>query len=336
MIDRLIAELQKPEAYPHKTTSIKVVQTHISVVFLTGEFAYKICKPVKPSFLDFSTLEKRKHCCEQEVAFNSLLSPELYVGVTEIWENNNTLTVGGTQGTIIEYAIKMMQFSQNMILSRLLLRNKVPEHIIRELTQKIIEFHHHAPCSAEITQWGSWESTSQSWHDLFTTTFKYKPHLISDKNYTLIKTKIDTFLMRHKDLFAQRMAERKIKHCHGDLHPGNIALQGENILIFDGIVFNEQFSSCDVLSDLSFLLMDLEFYNKPQFSFLVEKEYFQHNPEDNIPDLLVFYKCHKAFVRGMVNGMMTDDKNIPLSKQTLAKRRSRRYFKLARMYAENL
>ncbi|MEK6901870.1 MAG: hypothetical protein AABX37_05995, partial [Nanoarchaeota archaeon] len=246
------------------------------------------------------------------------------------------IAIDGTQGDIIEYAIKMKQFSQNMILSRLLLRNKVPEHIIRELTQKIMEFHRHAPCSPEITRWGNWESISQNWHDLFTTTLKYKPHLLSEKNYTLIKNKIDTFLTENKDLFEQRMADGKIKHCHGDLHPGNITLQGENILIFDGIVFNEQFSSCDVLSDLSFLLMDLEFYNKPQFSLLVEREYFQHNPQDNIPDLLLFYKCHKAFVRGMVNGIMTEDNNIPASKQTLAKRRSRRYFKLARIYAENL
>ena len=133
---------------------VPLIQTHISKVFLTGEYAYKICKPVNFGFLDYSTFEKRKENCEKEVEFNKQISPELYLGVVPVRETENGLAVEGNDGEIVDVAMKMKQCSQENIMKHMLQNNLISNEQMEELAMRIWNFHKNAPSSEEISQYG--------------------------------------------------------------------------------------------------------------------------------------------------------------------------------------
>lgn len=337
-IQELIESLQKSEAYSHSVDGeVKVIHTAISVVFLTGSYAYKISKPVNFGFLDFSSLEKRKVCYDKEVKFNSLISPELYLGVVAIArDQNNSIKVGSTDGEIIEYAIKMKQCKQNSVMKELLKENKVSSKQIIELAKIIAAFHQKAPMSEEISNYGKMENMKHNLFGNFEHTVGAKDILLPSEDYDFMKRKMEAFLENNSDLIASRVEKGHIKHCHGDLHSGNVFIEDGEIIIFDGIVFNKEFPNSDTISDLAFMLMDLEFFGHKDKADLLLETYQEIIQDRDMDKLLTIYKCYRAYVRGKIQFFIYSDPNVPEESKDTIVAEGKKYFELARKYAEEL
>src|SRR3989338_7827533 len=199
----VVQSLQQPKAYPHLVNDLKTITTAVSVVFLTGPYAYKINKPMNLGFLDFSTLDKRKDQCEKEVRYNSLASPELYLGAIAITrEQDGSIVING-KGKVIEHGIKMKQVDSNATMNHLLQKEKVTSHHIKTLAQKIIQFHRKAPSDAEISSYGNVETVQFNWDENFSQTEKYVPEIISREDYQFMQDKINHFIHKNQSLFTQ-------------------------------------------------------------------------------------------------------------------------------------
>jgi hypothetical protein len=335
-IDTIARGLQQPGAYPHATAaSITVIRTAVSLVFLTGQFAYKVNKPVNLGFLDFSTLEKRKKQCQDELTYNKLISPELYLDVVTITDDDGQLTINGN-GTVVEYALKMKQVDPHATMDRALQRNMVTEHHIKKMAEMVAAFHARAPTDEEITSFGSVAQIMFNWQENFDQTVNYVPHVIAEEDFSLIKRIIFTFIERHKELFAQRMNKGKIKHCHGDLHSGNVFIIGEKIYFFDGIVFNKRFPCCDVIAEIAYMAMDLDYHGREDFATLFVDRYAHITQDGDIDRLLNFYKSYRAYIRAKIHCFTSDDYSLSPEEKARHIQRTQRYIQLAKRYAHLL
>ncbi|MEM0466135.1 MAG: AAA family ATPase [Candidatus Thermoplasmatota archaeon] len=329
----LLPYLRNPSFYGSSASSVEIIQTHISVVALTGPYAYKVKKPVNFGFLDFSTLEKRKFYCEEEIRLNRRLCPDIYLSVLPITQQNGAIVLNGT-GKPIEYVVKMKQFPQQEIMTYLLKQGKIDEGIIDILCSKLVDFYTREQPTDEISSYGSPDQVRQNIDENFEQTKAVVGSLISPETYAFIKTTNDAFFKNKKDVFHRRIKQGYIRDCHGDLHSGNIVVSGaNNIYIFDCIEFNKRFRFIDVASDIGFLAMDLDYQNHPYLASFLITDYVKKSGDTGIFDLLNFYKSYRAYVRGKVTGFQLQDPKIPEHKKQELQRTAQRYFTLSEYYA---
>ncbi len=335
-LQEIIKALQKSESYVHPAGDIKPIITAVSIVFLTGDFAYKINKPMNLGFLDFSTLERRKEQCEKEVKYNSLISPELYLGVVPITQTGDGKILVNGSGKIIEYAVKMKQMNPEATMNNILKEKKITTQNAKELAKTIHQFHLKAPANEEISTFGKFDSVKFNWDENFLQTEKYKDKLIQTKLFSLIQEKINNFLTKNRDLIEQRVSKDKIKHCHGDFHSGNVFFHEGKPLVFDGIVFNQRFPCSDVIAEIAFMAMDLDFHKQESLAKTFINEYQRLSNDEDIAKLLDFYKCYRAYIRGKIACFTYDDANLSLVEKEKTKQTAGKYFELAKEYAERL
>ncbi len=326
----MISSLLRPEAFPHSPESVELIQTQISFVLLAGEFAYKIKKPVDFGFLDFSTLEKRFHYCSEEVRLNRRLSPELYLGVVPITRRGGDFFLEG-EGEPVEFAVKMRRLPQHRMLDVLLQEEKASPEMLEEVASVVSRFHEKAFCSPEILRFGEISVIRGNIEENFAQTEEYKGVTISEEDYDLLKEYSFDFLKRNVPLFERRIKERRIRDCHGDLHAAHICF-ADKIYIFDCIEFNDRFRYSDVACEIAFLSMDLDFWGYPAYSEAFVRAYVRETRDEDLLELLDFYKCYRAYVRGKVEGFKLKDPAIPAEEKERALRRARRYFDLASFY----
>lgn len=329
----LVAAMLNPQTYPEETGKIELIQTHISFVFLTEKYVYKIKKPVNFGFLDFSTLEKRKHYCEKELQLNRRLCPDIYLEVVSI-NKSDRLKIGG-EGEVVEYALKMKRLPQECIMTRLLQEGKVDKKTIDEISAIVAKFHADAQTNADITGIGGIKATKYNWEENFAQTTKYIGQTISKADYEFIQTQINNFMTTNRALFEARMAEGRIRDCHGDLHSGNIFITPQ-ICIFDAIEFNDRFRYSDVAADVAFLAMDLDYQNRADLADHFINQYLRYSNDAQLKRLLPFYKCYRAYVRGKVISFRLDDPHITAQDKQAATKDAQAYFKLALQYAKSL
>ena len=331
----LLTDLLDPRVYPDRPKKVDLVQTHISALFLTGSHVYKIKKPVNFGFLDFTTLEKRKFYCQQEVDLNRRLSPELYLGVTEIRSHQGSIAIGPGPGEILEYAVLMKQLPPDCTMDRWLARGAItPEHIA-QIAARIAEFHAQAAANPEIAAFGEIQTVRGNVEENFTQTQKYVGQALSADAYREIVESNRRFMEHQGPLFHKRVAGGKIRDCHGDLHLQHICL-GEEILIFDCIEFNQRFRYSDVAADIAFLLMDLDSHGEPLLSADLASHYLEISQDWALFLLLNFYKSYRAYVRGKVTCFRLEDPAISGEEKASALDEARRYFSLAHKYARKL
>jgi uncharacterized protein len=329
----VVQALLTPEAYPQKTGKIELIQTHISFVFLTEKHVYKVKKAVNFGFLDFSTLDKRKFFCEKELELNRRLCPEIYLEVVPITKSQG-IKVGGS-GQVVEYALKMKRLPQEKIMTLLLKEGKIGLKTVDEIAQIVADFHSKAASNNEINQFGSLKIVKTNWDENFAQTTKYINQTISQKQFQFTQTKINDFMMKNQALFESRIAGGRIRDCHGDLHSGNIFVT-DKICIFDAIEFNYRFRYSDVAADVAFLAMDLDFQKRSDLADHFIERYLAYSKDTQLPLLLPFYKCYRAYVRGKVISFRLDDQNINQNEKETATKEAQEYFKLAAKYAKNL
>lgn len=332
---KIMDDLLSPLAYPEKPNMIKIAQTHISNVFICDEFVYKMKKPVNFGFLDFSTIDKRKYFCEQEVDLNSRFSKDVYLGVFPVTFDGKKHEING-QGDIVEYVVKMKRLSDEDLLKTRFKKGLVTSENIKNIAKSIADFHKKAKQSEEIDKFGSLEVVKFNTDENFEQTADFINRSITQQQYQGLKKWTDDFYKQYKDLFEDRIKKGKIKDCHGDLHMEHICLT-DPIILFDCIEFNERFRYSDVLSDIAFLLMDLEYNNGYELSKLLIKSYLDqaNEKEDNRTlSLLTYYKVYRAYVRGKVTSFILNDSSISDENKEQAKHIAQNYFALAFSYIQ--
>jgi aminoglycoside phosphotransferase family enzyme len=323
----------KPDAYDEDPCHVELVQTHISFVFLTDNFAYKVKKAVNLGFLDFTTLEKRRFFCNKELELNRRLCEGMYLEVVPI-NRSDTIKIKG-EGETIEYAVKMKRIAQDKMLSKLLEKNEVDNQLVARIAKIIAEFHSKAETSRKISEFGSLAMIEANWKENFDQTEKFVSKTISAEDFKLIRERTNDYMIRNLPVFRKRQAEGRVRDCHGDIHSGNIFVT-DRIYIFDAIEFNERFRYSDVASDVAFLAMDLDFKERTDLSnFLVEK-YVEYSGDQELMKLLPFYKCYRAYVRGKVTSFKLEDRNIGSEEKRAAVKVASAYFKLASEYAKTI
>jgi hypothetical protein len=330
---QVVDALLTPEAYPEDTDKIELIQTHISFVFLTKKFVYKVKKAVNFGFLDFSTLEKRRFFCEKELELNRRLCPDIYLEVVPI-NKSNVIRIEGS-GETVEYALKMKRLPQEKIMTVLLSEKKVENRTIDELAKIIARFHSKAQTNNVINSFGSLKIIKANWDENFAQTKKYINQAIAEAEYQYLENKINSFMNTNKALFENRIRNNKIRDCHGDLHSGNIFITGK-ICIFDAIEFNDRFRYSDVASDVAFLAMDLDFQQRPDLADYFIERYTAYSNDTELTKVLPFYKCYRAYVRGKVISFKLDDPNVSKKEKTYAAKEAQAYFKLAAEYAKKM
>ena len=300
---------------------MQLIETHISWVLL-GEYVYKIKKPVKFSFLDFSTLEKRKHFCEEEVRLNRRLSPDVYLGVVPIAKNakNGGITLEG-KGKAIGYAVKMKRLENKM--DDLLRQGKVTASQVTEIAAIVAGFHQ----KIESVQGGSPELVRKQIADLRNHKETIGKACGLGEKVDAVVSPCERFIEKNRGLMEKRIAEGKVKDCHGDLHSANIFI-GRKIRIIDGIEFSTDFRYVDVASEIAFMAMDLDAFRKEELSKLFVDEYIRRTGDDELRSLLPLYKCYRANVRAKIAAI--DYSQHPGEEP---KERMRRYLALAERYA---
>jgi aminoglycoside phosphotransferase family enzyme len=331
-MNNLIHDLSDPRALPDRTRRVSVIQTHISVVFVADHFVYKVKKPVNFGFLDFSTLEKREFYCHQEVLLNSRLSRDLYLDVIPVYHDGKRYTFIGEQGDIVEYAVRMKRLSEEDLMIHVFQHKGLTSKHLKDIAGVLARFHADAERSPEIERFGTPESFKVNTDENFIQVEKYRGVTIEKEAFAALEKWTNAFYDRYDRLFLKRIADGRIRDCHGDLHMEHICLT-PGIPIFDCIEFNERFRYSDTLADMAFLLMDLEYHGGGREAERLWGFYRAAAEEDEgVASLLTFYKVYRAFVRGKVNSFRLDDSSVGSEERENAIETARRYFELAYAY----
>lgn len=298
MTTRMLQGLLDERAYDHDTDDIHVIETHISWVVCTGPFVYKIKKPVDLGFLDFSTLEKRRFYCHEELRLNHVLAAELYLDVVAITGTPEHPHVAG-RGAAIEYAVKLRQFDQDCEFDRLLADGRLKEHHIDEAVDTIVGFHDSTP-RLEHTVTGFAETTHRPVRENYRQAGKHKLPPAQQERLEKLRQWHDAQFTGLAAAIEERLTAGFVRECHGDLHLGNIVYYHEKVILFDRLEFDPQLRFIDVINEIAFMLMDLEARGQQRLAHRFLSRWLQRSGDYAGLYLLDYYKCYRSMVRAKV------------------------------------
>ena len=297
--DRLLAALREPACYPHAAGAVDLIETHISWVFLAGDYAYKIKKPVDLGFLDFSTLEKRRFYCEEELRLNRRTAAELYLAVVPIVESPGGPRVGGT-GKAIEYALKMRRFPQEALADSLARRRELRTAQADAIAAAIAAFHATIPAAAPDADYGSPERVAAP----ALANFEQLGKLVADPAESARLAELRAWTVgesaRLREVFAARKRGGFVRECHGDLHLGNVAFLDGRPVPFDCIEFSPELRWIDVMNEVAFLVMDLLEHRLDAAAWRFLNAYLQATGDYAGMRVLRYYLVYRAMVRAMI------------------------------------
>lgn len=299
---RLVSALSNPACYPHPVGRVRVLETHISWVLLTGSIAYKIKKAVDLGFLDFSTLALRKHFCEEELRLNRRLAPAIYIDVVAIRGTPQSPRIG-EDGPVIEYAVRMREFPQELLAHALLQYGTFGPQQIDALAVVMASFHAAAAPAGADTGFGAPEVVLREALQNFEQIRQFD---IALGDATALETLRSWTLKTHaalRDAMVQRAVDGSVRECHGDLHLGNIAVLDGQPTPFDCIEFSPELRWIDVMSELAFLTMDLTDRGHPELAARFLNRYLEETGDYEGLRLLDFYQVYRALVRAKVHGL---------------------------------
>lgn len=333
----LIQQMLEPEFYPHPVTEpIALIQTHISFVLLTGDYVYKIKKPVNFGFVDFSTLDKRKHFCYEELRLNQRTAPDLYLEVLPIVQERDRVLFSpdAEEISVIEYAIKMRQFPQETLLINMFERGELTEKHLETLGKELAKIHRNAPTSDYIRKFGEVARIRDAMNNNYRQTEKYIGSVQTPQQYEETRGYTEQFFEHNQELFKQRIEKDKIRECHGDLHLKNVAFWQDKIVIFDCIEFNEPFRYVDFIYDVAFTVMDLESRSRKDLANAFLNTYLEHTGDWEGVQVLPLYLSRQAYVRAKVNSLMLDDSAISPEEKDQILPLASHYYTLAWEYTQ--
>lgn len=305
--DDLVQGLMRAEAYPHPVDEVTHLQTHISHLFLAGRYAYKIKKSVNLGFLDFSTLERRKFFCEEEIRLNGRLADGIYLQVAPVLSRQGELQIcldGEESWEIVEYAVRMERFPHAMELSQLLVRDSPSplwkDEWLDRLSIRVARFHHQAAIAGAETEYGE---PIEILHPI-EENYRQLEQNLQDRELLNLSQQIYQWSLQQwqqlQGLFRSRRSQGMIRECHGDMHLGNMVYWKGEIQVFDGIEFNPELRWIDPISEIAFLLMDLQSRGLEDLGWRFLNGYLSWSGDYQGLELLNFYRCYRAVVRAKV------------------------------------
>lgn len=298
----LIQALLNPAVYDHPVENLRVIETHISWVLMTGAFAYKIKKPVSLGFADFSTLERRRAACYEELRLNNRLASRMYLGVVPICGTVDEPKFYA-DGEVVEYAVKMRQFPDQHRLDRFTKEGRLNENMVRELAAEVAHFHSVIPVAHHGQESRESERRFSEVMDNFDTVRALcadggRGNLLDE----LRQWSLDS-LAENRERFRKRRREGFIRECHGDMHLANMAYMDSKITIFDALEFNPDFRWIDVMSEVAFVVMDLLHHQRPDLASVFLSSYLEVTGDyDGLP-LLRHFLVYRAMVRAKVSAI---------------------------------
>ena len=330
----LIEQMLQPEFYPHDVQMpIRLMQTHVSYVLLTGDFAYKVKKPVDFGFLNYATLDRRQHFCEEELRLNQRAAAALYLAALPITRQGDRYRLGA-DGEIVEYAVKMQQFPQSTLLSHLLEQGDLPEELLRQLAAAIADFHLKAETNDYIRDFGTVVNVRESIDENYEQTAGFIGGPQTQQQFDETKAYTDQFFATQPTLLQHRMAQGKIRACHGDLHLNNICYWQDQLLLFDCIEFNEPFRLVDVMFDIAYIIMDLTVQDRRDLAAVFLSHYVECTGDWDGLQVLPLYVSRQSYVRAKVTSFLLGDPSIDEDTKQAASAKAAKYYTLAWSYVQ--
>lgn len=332
LLPSLIQQMMKAEFYPHPVTQpIQLIQTHVSYVLLTGDYVYKVKKPVNFGFLDYSSLQKRQHFCQEELRLNQRGAAEIYLEVLPIIQSGDQFQLAET-GEPVEYTVKMRQFPQSALFTELYDRGELTEELLERLAKVLAEFHTQSVSNEYIRQFGWVSQIRQAIDENYEQTEKYIGGPQTQQQFDETKAYTDQLFVEQAALFQSRIDHNWIRECHGDVHLRNIALWQDRILLFDCIEFNEPFRFVDVMFDVAYIVMDLDARERQDLSNRFLNAYVEQIGDWEGLQVLPLYLSRQSYVRAKVTSFLLDDPAVPESVKQEATETAKRYYRLAWEY----
>lgn len=333
----LVNCLLSPQAYPHASEKVELRETHISYVFLTGEYAYKLKKPLNLGFADFTTLENRRRFCFEEVRRNQLFSPGIYLDAVPVALSGGVAVVGsespGYPESPIDYLVRMRQFDDSQLSNLLAQHSELTADDLSDLARRVAGYHQ----SADRSQSGVWgtpndilQSALENIQVLrgFTTDSELTRQLDRIEKWTLEE------LNRLTPIFHERKARGFIRECHGDLHLGNVVRWQGRLTPFDCIEFNPDFYWIDVLSEVAFLVMDLDDHGLGNLGWHFLNAYLEHTGDYEGLRVFRFYLVYRAMVRAKICELRLQQSQIAIPEQRSLNDQWRSYLYMAALYTQ--
>ncbi len=323
----------KAEVYDHPVKSIELIETHISWVILTGDFAYKIKKPVNFGFLDFSTLEKRHVFCKRELELNRRLAPTIYLEVVSIsgTQSNPIIT---HKAEAFEYAVKMKQFPQTAQLDHLLASGKLHIEQMDAIADMVADFHQRIDIATIETVYGNSELVQQPVEENFIQIRERIDTAACLKTLDLLESWSVSIFIKNKELFDKRKAEGFIRECHGDMHLRNMAWLDDKAIAFDCIEFNAHLRWIDVMSEIAFLIMDLQDRQQYKLANRFLNTYLENTGDYAGLSVLSYYLCYRAMVRAKVDVLRLAQAQINEKIEAEIRDEFNSYLELAAIYTK--
>lgn len=331
---RLVAALRDTAAFDHPVGRIETIETHISHVLLTGEYAYKIKKPLALDFLDFSSLAKRKFYCEQELRLNRRLAPDLYLAVVPITGSASEPRLGGP-GSAIEYAVKMRQFASESRLDQVLARGELEPGHIGRLAGTAADFHARVARAEPGTRFADEASLRREMLENFEVLDRLRPAELAHATLDALRGWSEENLARIRATARARRAAGWVRECHGDMHLANMALIAGEPVIFDCIEFNERFRWIDVMSEAAFVIMDLDYRERTDLARTFLDAYLERTGDYAGLGVLGHYLVYRALVRAKVSAIRLHQSALSSRERDAANASVLNHVRLASRYQQD-
>lgn len=330
-VNDLIAACSDPAAYPHPVEQVAVHQTHISVVFLAGPFAYKFKKPLRLDFLDYSTLDRRRFYCGEEVRLNRRLAPGVYLGAVPLARTPHGPRLEA-DGEVLEWAVKMRRLPEEARLDARLRAGGAGRATVEELARRIAAFHRQA--EAGPASYGGFTHVAANARDNLTQALPHVGATLSRPVWQRLAARTEDALAELRPLIEARAAGGAVRDTHGDLRLDHVYLfpdraPPDDVAVVDGIEFNERFRFADPVADMAFLVMDLSFHGWRGLAEAFAAAYFAAAGDDEGRALLPFYTAYRACVRAKVEGIEAAEAEVPPAARQAARERARGHWLLA-------
>lgn len=326
-LSRLIDCLSEPAAYRYPVGTVEVRQTHISAVFLAGDYVYKIKKPVNYGFVDFGTLAQRRHYCDEEVRLNRRLAPDVYIGVVPVTRRDSQVELEGN-GVVVEWAVKMRRLPDEATLQNLLRQGEICVAVLERLARRLATFHAQAESSPHIAEYGRFAVVAANARENFEQSAAHVGTTVSKSVFERAQAFTEESLARHQTLIDQRADHNVPRDTHGDLRLGHVYYfpnrePPDDLVVIDCIEFSERFRFADPVSDMAFLFMGLAYQGRRDLAHAFAETYFSTSHDSEGRALLPFYTSYRAAVRGKVEGLKLTRPEISESDRAVALTKAR-------------
>ena len=327
----LLEDLARPEAYPApRPTTVKLVTTHISWVFVTDRQVWKLKRPVDYGFVDYTTVDRRRHFCHEEVRVNRRLAPDVYLGVVPVRLEGGHYSFAST-GTVVDYAVRMRRLPDSASAEGLLRDGALTHEHLHSLASRLAAFYATSPPGAS---WGSLDVLRTNVDENFVQVRPFVGRVVDATTFEAVWRWQVGCLASNRPVFDARREQGRIRDGHGDLRLEHVYFERDQPIVIDAIEFNERFRIGDVAADVAFLAMELDARSKPDLAASVLAAFARESDDYDLYGVVDFYLSYRAWVRGKVATFLATDPSVGPEKARRKSREAEQLFALARAYSE--